>query len=92
METKMSISNNDKLIIRNLAKQYYELASDDKQQKMNERMKATNDLTARMVKATDEADVARAEAANLRLELKERECRIDELVKRVKWLESQLPL
>lgn len=40
----MAVSTKDKLIVRDLAKQYYELASDDKQQKMNERMKATNDL------------------------------------------------
>jgi hypothetical protein len=54
-------------------------------------LRAANDLTARFIKAMDKANVAQAEAANLRLELKERECRIDELVKRIKWLESQLP-
>ena len=41
--------------------------------------------------AITERDNARAEAANLNLELMEREFRIDELVKRIKWLESQLP-
>ena len=40
----MAVSTHDKLIIRDLAKRYLELASDEKQQKMNERMKATNDL------------------------------------------------
>lgn len=40
----MAISTHDKEIIRELAKKYLELASDDKQQKMNARMKATNDL------------------------------------------------
>ncbi len=54
-------------------------------------LRAANDLAARLIKAMDEADVARAEAANLNLELMERECRIDELVKRIQWLESQLP-
>lgn len=34
----------EKQIIRDLAKQYMEMASSDKQQRMNERMKATNDL------------------------------------------------
>jgi hypothetical protein len=53
--------------------------------------RAANDLAARLIKAMDEANAARAEAANLNLELMERECRIDELVKRIKWLESQLP-
>ena len=36
--------NNDKYIIRELAKKYFELASSEKQQKMNKRMKDTNDL------------------------------------------------
>ena len=54
-------------------------------------LRAANDLAARLIKAMDEADAARAEAANLNLELMERECRIDELVKRIQWLESQLP-
>lgn len=40
----MSVSVSDKQIVRELAKQYLELASDDRQKKMNERMKATNDL------------------------------------------------
>ena len=54
-------------------------------------LKATSDLAARLVKTMDERDEARAEAANLNLELMERELRIDELVKRIEWLESQLP-
>ena len=49
-------------------------------------MKAANDLAARLVKAMDEADEARAEAANLNLELMERQCRIDELELRIEWL------
>ena len=51
-------------------------------------MKATNDLAARLVKAMDEADVARAEAANLNLELMERGVRIEELERRIEWLEA----
>ena len=34
----------DKDIVRELAKRYMELATDEKQQKMNERMRDTNDL------------------------------------------------
>lgn len=40
----MAFTAHDKEIIRELAKKYLELASDTAQQKMNERMKATNDL------------------------------------------------
>lgn len=40
----MAVSTKDKLIIRDLAKRYMELATDEAQQKMNSRMKATNDL------------------------------------------------
>ncbi len=38
------MTQKDKEIIRELAKRYMELATDEKQRKMNERMKATNDL------------------------------------------------
>lgn len=38
------IDAKEKQIIRDLAKQYMEMASSEKQQRMNERMKATNDL------------------------------------------------
>jgi hypothetical protein len=51
-------------------------------------MKATNDLAARLVKAMDERDEARVEAANLNLELMERNARIDELERRIAWLEN----
>lgn len=51
-------------------------------------MQATNDLAARLVKAMDERDEARAEAANLGLELMERNARIDELERRIAWLEN----
>ena len=40
----MAISTHDKLILRELGKMHFEMASDDVQKKMNERMKATNDL------------------------------------------------
>lgn len=52
-------------------------------------MQATNDLAARLVKAMDERDAARAEAANLGLELMERNARIDELERRIAWLENR---
>ena len=51
-------------------------------------MKAANDLAARLVKAMDEADAARAKAANLNLELMERGVRIEELERRIEWLEA----
>ena len=51
-------------------------------------MKAANDLAARLVKVMDEADTARAEAENLRLELMERGVRIEELERRIEWLET----
>ena len=38
------MTQNDQHIIRELAKRYMEMASSEKQQKMNRRMKATNDL------------------------------------------------
>lgn len=39
------MTQNDKNIVRELAKQYMEMAASEKQQKMNRRMKATNDLS-----------------------------------------------
>ena len=52
---------------------------------------ATSGMNA-MVKFWNEAiierDNARAEAANLNLELMERECRIDELERRIEWLQA----
>ncbi len=38
------MTEKDKLIVRELAKKYMELATDEKQRKMNKRMKDTNDL------------------------------------------------
>ena len=51
-------------------------------------MRAANDLAARLVKAMDEADAARAEAADLNLELMERGVRIEELERRIEWLQA----
>ena len=51
-------------------------------------MKAANDLAARLVKAMDEADAARAEAADLNLELMERGVRIEELERHIEWLQT----
>ena len=53
--------------------------------------KAANELTKLLIAAQRERDEVREEAGNYRVELMERELRIDELVKRIKWLESQLP-
>ena len=51
-------------------------------------MKAANDLVARLVKAMDEAEAARAQAADLNLELIERGVRIEELERRIEWLQA----
>ena len=51
-------------------------------------LKATNDLAARLIKAMDDAEAARIEAANLNLELMERGVRIEELERRITWLEG----
>ncbi|MBQ8854455.1 MAG: hypothetical protein IJZ67_09170 [Alistipes sp.] len=51
-------------------------------------MRAANDLAARLVKAMDEADAAREEANDLRLELMERGVRIEELERRIEWLQA----
>lgn len=52
-------------------------------------MQATNDLAARLVKAMDERDEARMKAADLNLELMERDVRIEELERRINWLENR---
>ena len=54
-------------------------------------VKASADLATRLVKAMDERDDAIEESADLCAELMEREFRIDELTRRIKWLEDQLP-
>ena len=51
-------------------------------------IKASADLAAHLVKTMDEADAARTEAENLHLELMERQCRIEELERRVEWLQA----
>ena len=51
-------------------------------------IKASADLAARLVKTMDEADAARVEAEDLRLELMERGVRIEELERRIEWLEA----
>ena len=54
-------------------------------------VKASADLATHLVKAMDERDDAIEESADLCAELIEREFRIDELTRRIKWLEDQLP-
>ena len=51
-------------------------------------IKASADLAARLVKTMDEADAARAEVEDLRLELMERGVRIEELERRIEWLQA----
>lgn len=51
--------------------------------------KATNELAELLVVAQRERDEAREEAGNYRVELMERDCRIDELEKQVEWLRDK---
>ena len=51
--------------------------------------KATNELAELLVAAQRERDEAREEAGNYRVELMERDCRIDELEKQVEWLRDK---
>ena len=51
-------------------------------------VKASANIAARLVNAMDEVDAARAEAEDLRLELMERNVRIDELERRIEWLQA----
>ena len=49
-------------------------------------MKTSADLSARLIKAMDERDEAREEVDNYRIELMDRDARIDELDRRIAWL------
>ena len=51
--------------------------------------KATNELAELLVTAQRERDEAREEAGNYRVELMERDCRVDELEKQVEWLRDK---
>ena len=49
-------------------------------------IKASADLGVRLARTLDERDEAREEADDLSAELMERECRINELERRIEWL------
>ena len=51
--------------------------------------KATNELAELLVAAQRERDEAREEAGNYRVELMDRDCRVDELEKQVEWLRDK---
>ena len=51
--------------------------------------KAANDLAELLVAAQKERDEAREETGNYRVELMERDCRVDELEKQVEWLRDK---
>lgn len=53
-------------------------------------IKASADLGTRLAKTLDERDEAREEVDDLAVALMDRECRIDELTRRVKFLEAAL--
>ena len=50
--------------------------------------KSVSQLAEMLIKANEERDAAISKAADLNLELMERECRIDELERRVEWLQA----
>ena len=52
--------------------------------------KSASQLAEMLIKANEERDAAISKAADLNLELMERECRIDELERRVRFLETAL--
>ena len=58
------------------------------QEAKDDGMRAATDLAAKLVKVMDEAEVARAKTAELNIELAERGIRIEELERRIKWLEA----
>ena len=51
--------------------------------------KATNELAELLVSAQRERDEAREEAGNYRVELMDRDCRVDELEKQAEWLRDK---
>lgn len=61
----------------------------EKEKLNNTAMRATTELTEIMLNARDERDLAKTEAEDLRLELMERGCRIEELEKQVEWLRGK---
>lgn len=61
----------------------------EKDKTNNIAVRATSELADMVVAARTERDSARTEAEDLRLELMERECRIDELEKQVEWLRDK---
>ena len=54
----------------------------------NEGGKSVSQLAEMLIKANEERDAAIAKAADLNLELMERECRIEELERRIEWLQD----
>lgn len=50
--------------------------------------KSVSQLAEMLIKANGERDMAISEAADLNLELMERECRIKELERRIEWLQA----
>ena len=50
--------------------------------------KSVSQLAEMLIKANEERDAAISKAADLNLELMERECRIEELERRIEWLQA----
>ena len=57
-------------------------------EKLQKDGKSIAQLADMLIKANEARDAAIAEAADLNLELMERECRIDELERRIEWLQA----
>lgn len=78
-DRNITIAENDRLRAR--------MAEKDKTNDIA--VRATSELADMVVTARNERDTARTEADDLRLELMERGCRIEELEKQVEWLRNK---
>lgn len=78
-DRNITIAENDRLRAR--------MAEKDKTNDIA--VRATSELADMVVTARNERDTARTEAEDLRLELMERGCRIEELEKQVEWLRDK---
>lgn len=78
-DRNITIAENDRLRAR--------MAEKDKTNDIA--VRATSELADMVVTARNERDAARTEAEDLRLELMERGCRIEELEKQVEWLRDK---
>ena len=87
LEAELDIEKKNHALATGGVQMWQRIANENEADGRNWKARA-DDLAARLVKAMDEADAARAEAADLNLELMERGVRIDELERRIEWLSA----